>query len=114
MIKLKRENGRLGITLLAIQMGEDLCVVIMGGKEHLGSVEVKVGTNKTENITIMGHKEYILNQKIGEILNRKYPGNFVICCGVHFDDITASEIKDVISLSCDMTEQLCEDLTKTF
>lgn len=113
MIKLKRENGRLVINLLAIQMGEDLCVVITGGKEHLGSIEVKVSANKIENITIIGHKEYVLTQKIGEILNRKYPGNFVICCGIHFDDITANEIKDVVSLSCDMAEQLCENLTIT-
>lgn len=112
MISLNRKKeGRLDINLIAIKIGKDLCVLLTGGEEHLGSVTVGMtGEIETQTVTIKGHKEYVLTQKIGEILAEKYSGNFVICCGIHFDDITIEEITSVLKLSCDMTEEMCSNL----
>ncbi len=107
MIKLNRKNGRIDINLIAIEIGKDLCIILTGGEEHIGSITVGTAANKSKNIIIEGHKEHVLTRKIGEILTQQnYWGNFVICCGIHFDDITIDEIEDVMSLSCDMIEEM--------
>lgn len=115
MFSLNRKKGRLDINLIAFEIGKDLFVLLTGGEEHLGSVTVGMTGSEveTQTVAIKGHKEYVLTQKIGEILAKKYMGNFVICCGIHFDDITREEIASVLKLSCDITKELCSILEKT-
>lgn len=106
MIVIDKEVGRIKLKLQAVKMGEDLCVIITGGKEHIGAVTFSY--DKEASTTAFGtHKENFVTQAVGNVLNNRFCGNFVICCGIHFDNITKEEIECVKALSLKITEELC-------
>jgi len=111
MIRISKKIGRMELNLIAIKMGKDICVVLTGGEEHLGSVTVGSIGLCPETIAIGSHKEYFITEKLGEILREKYLGSFVICCGIHLDSITKEEISDIANLSCELVEELCNRLS---
>lgn len=111
MIEIKREYKRIHISLKAIKMGEDLCVILTGGdKPHLGAVTVGSSLTDLKTSTFEGHKENLLTEILGNILRKDYSGNFVICCGIHLDYISKDEIDDVLYLCGSMTNELCNKL----
>lgn len=111
MIVIDEELGRIKIKLQAIKMGQDLCIIITGGKEHIGAVTFSY--DKEANTVAFGtHKENFVTQAASDILKDKYCGNFVICCGIHFDNITKEEIELVKVLTLKITEELCIRLNR--
>ncbi|MCC9296663.1 hypothetical protein LN736_17635 [Clostridium sp. WLY-B-L2] len=110
MIQVNKKFNKIQLKLVAYEMGKDVCIILTGGKSHLGSITIGVeGINK-ETFIVGKHKEYIITEKLGEMLKNRYCGNFVICCGIHIDNITEKEIEDIINLSCKMMEKVCVKL----
>lgn len=106
MVVIDKEVGRIKLKLQAVKMGEDLCVIITGGKEHIGAITFSYD-KEASTVAFGTHKENFVTQAVGNILKDKYCGNFVICCGIHFDNITKEEIECVKTLSFKITEELC-------
>lgn len=106
MITIDKQVERIKLRLQAVAMGQDLCVIITGGKEHIGSITFSYD-KEAETIGFGTHKEKFVTEAVGEVLNKKYSGNFVICCGIHFDNITKEEIECVKDLALKITEELC-------
>lgn len=106
MIVIDKKLGRIKIKLQAIRMGQDLCVIITGGKEHIGAVTFSYDT-EANTVAFGNHKENFVTQAVGDVLKDNYCGNFVICCGIHFDNITKEEIGLVKVLTLNITEELC-------
>ncbi len=97
------QSSRITINFISIAMGNDLCVVISGGDvPHLGAVavsEVRASmldpshlSASTSVITRLGHKEDLVSRRVGEALAAKLNKNVVVCCGIHVDNITQSEL----------------------
>lgn len=110
MIIISKSFNRVELNLTAFEMGKDICVILTGGEEHLGSVTVGSPELCSETITIGSHKEYYITEKLGKILKKRHSGNYVICCGIHLDNITKDEISTIADLSCEMVEELCKRL----
>ena len=109
MIEINQKINRIYLKLKAFKMGEDLCIILTGGKEHIGAVTA-FHDGKVETITFSSHKERFITEKISDIFIRGFIGHFVICCGIHFDNITKEEISSVENISCEMAKILCEKL----
>lgn len=112
MIQINRKLNRIEIQLTAFEMGKDICVILTGGEAHLGSVTIGVQDYSSETFPIGTHKEYVITEMLGEILEKRYSGNFAICCGIHLDNITKEEISDIASLSCQIVEEMCLQLKR--
>lgn len=111
MIEIKKEFKRIKINLKAIKMGEDLCVILTGGdKPHLGALTIGSSLVNLNAFTFQGHKENFVTEVIGDILKKEFSGKFVVCCGIHLDDISKNEIQHVLSLCKDITAELCNKL----
>lgn len=107
MIQINKELNRIQLKLIAFDMGKDMCIILTGGEPHVGSVTFGSKGISTETFVIGEHKEYVLTEKLGKILKERYLGTFVICCGVHLDNITKEEIAEIMNLSCQLIEELC-------
>lgn len=103
MVTLTASQGRLFLTLTAIPLGQDLCVTITGGDTpHLGAIAVSQARPSLENpsltststsvITLIGHKEDALAKTAAELLSLHLSKNVVVCCGIHLDNISHTEI----------------------
>lgn len=111
MIRLTRKNNRIKLSLRAMKMGNDLCVMITGGDTpHLGAVTSSSKTMKLETTQFDDHKEYHVTEMAAGILRQEYDGNVVVCCGIHLDNIEKREIADVMVMSEQMIMELSRRL----
>lgn len=92
------------------EIGQDLLVTIWGGtKPHIGAVGMAIPrpslrdprkwSATSSNFTFLGHKEDILVKKISERLASQLRRNVVVIAGIHWDDISAKDIKVVETLT---------------
>ncbi len=115
MIEIKKQLNRITIDLKGIKMGQDLCVILTGGeKPHLGALTAGSSLVELNTFTFKGHKENFVTEMVANILKKEYLGNFVICCGIHLDDISKKEIESVLKLCKDITCELCSELKNKF
>jgi hypothetical protein len=111
MIQLSGKTGRIEINLTAYGMGGDLCVLISGGDTpHLGALTAASQSMGPKTIAFDTHKEYHVTEMAADRLHRAFDGNFVVCCGIHLDNIEKREIADVMELSEKLVLELCARL----
>lgn len=99
----------------ALQIGEDLVVMVAGGKKpHVGAVAVGIPrpslahrekTSATASVfTMAGHKEDELALVMARGLAAALKRNVVITVGIHVDNISAAGIKG-IEQSCHILQE---------
>lgn len=111
MIQLSGKYQRIDINISAYEMGKDLCVLITGGDTpHLGALTAASQSMAPQTIAFDTHKEYHVTELATRYLLQEYKGNFVVCCGIHLDDINKQEISDVMELAEKMIRELCARL----
>lgn len=94
-------EGRTKVQLEAHEIGKDYLVTITGGKKHIGSVGVgafhkESGRGYSSVITFPGHKDDRLAKKSSEEIAKKVKKNIVVVSGFHLENITQSEIDEVM------------------
>ena len=114
LIRIEDSDNNFKITADIIRTGEDLVIIIGGGKYHIGAVgisyptasiiEEEKNTITTSVITLPAHKEDIVakmfSEKVSKALNKK----IVAVAGIHFDNISKDDIEKILE-GC---ERLCE------
>ena len=111
MIQLRKKYDRIEINLTAYRMGKDLCVLITGGDTpHLGALTAGSRSMETKTIAFDVHKEHFVTELAAAHLRQAYDGNFVVCCGIHLDNIEKREISDVMDMTENMIVELCDRL----
>lgn len=113
MIKIYKKVNRLELNLLAVPMGKDICIILTGGDTpHLGAITLGSCTLNPQTSSFDTHKEGIITKMLANMLRDVYKGNFVVCCGIHLDNITQEEISSVKDLCCQMATELLEQLAQ--
>ncbi|WP_199883892.1 prenylated flavin chaperone LpdD [Anaerosinus massiliensis] len=115
------ESGRIKITLQAVPVGNDLCVILYGGDApHIGCVTLsvprpglkdKTATSATTSVlNVIGHKDDEAARYVSCVLASKLNKNVVVTCGIHVEDITDEEIRITIELLKDLTNKLIQQM----
>lgn len=113
MVELSGQHQRITVNVAAYPMGQDLCVIITGGDTpHLGALTAASPSLDMQTIAFDTHKEYHVTEMAAELLRQSFKGNFVVCCGIHLDDISKQEIADVMALAERLVHELCAALKK--
>lgn len=114
---LKSGNDKMQVTLFAQKLGEDISVTITGGTQpHLGAValaqhhaslsEHSVRSATASLLVIPPHKEGELAQNIARRLAVEYNCNVLVAAGIHIDNATTSQIKQLLENSEDLVQKL--------
>jgi hypothetical protein len=112
MVQLTFEKaaGRILVSLSATRIGsDDLLIVITGGKAHVGAVAA--GTNSgglpsSSVITLPGHRDDRIAKDVAERVSKRLGCNCAVIAGVHYDDMTAQEIKDVLIMCSSLMDEM--------
>jgi hypothetical protein len=107
MQNLTLEFGRIKINVKSIEIGDDLCVVISGGDSpHIGCVTLSTPRPSLANMNIISSTTSVLNRishkddevakYVSEKLSSKLNKHVAVICGIHVENITEDEIKDII------------------
>jgi len=116
-------KGRFKLHAHTQRMGHDLLVSIWGGmRPHIGAVgmaiprpslrDPKKWSATSSNFTFIGHKEDALVKGISEKLATELKRNVVVVAGIHWDDLTAQEIKIIEDLTQKLSDQILKKLRK--
>jgi hypothetical protein len=108
-VVLTKALGRIEVRLRAIWTGGDLVVIIDGGQGHIGAVAAGSncgGMAVSSVLTTPGHRDDRIAKDAAERISKKIGCNCAVVAGVHYDQITPQEIKDVFILSSSLVEEL--------
>ena len=99
-------------------IGSDLLVALYGGsKPHIGSVAValprpslkdKKQMSSTSSVyNFLGHKDYVIAQRVAELLSSRLNKNVVVVAGIHIDGISKKGIAKVIENCDNIAQEIC-------
>lgn len=96
MIKIERKHKDINIKLEILFADNDLCALITGGdKAHIGSISVYSKEEGIQTISLRHHKDYIIGELFINNIKDIAPGNISVSCGIHVDNISKDQIKDI-------------------
>ena len=109
MFQIKRKVGRTEIILEAKKIGEDYLLTLTGGREHVGAVAIGLFDEKSQRtsssvITMPGHREEQLALNGARQVSRATGKTSVFVAGIHQDNISPEEIRDIVSAAGEMVE----------
>lgn len=121
MHDLNMEVGRVKVNMKALEIGDDLCVIISGGDSpHIGSVTLsvprpslsdpKINSATTSVLNLIGHKDDEAARYVSHTLSARLNKNVVTTCGIHIDNITPEEIKTTIDILNKLTDTLISNM----
>jgi len=107
----------------AVWVGDELLVYIYGGEvPHIGAVaaatprpSLRDSSKKSATasvLTYVGHKEDDLAKQAAESLAAALDTNVVVTAGIHWDDLPAGDIEQVIANSRQLIAALIDRLKK--
>ena len=119
--RVERSRGRFKLQGFVQELGKDLLVSIWGGTTpHIGAVGIGIPrpslknpmtwSATSSNFTFLGHKEDSLVRAFSETLASRLRRNVVVVAGIHWDRVTAGEIKIIENLSKKILGQIQEKL----
>jgi len=113
---LQTGEGRAALNLLCFSAGADLIVYISGGVEHIGAVGLGYCYNHSDQkanssvIAISGHKEDDLVKSLSYKLSKSLKTTVAVIAGIHYDNITKSEIRTIIENANHLADELIRHL----
>ena len=118
MFRIVRKVGRIEIILEAKKIGDDYLLTLTGGKEHVGAVSVGYFDEKSQRasssvVTIPGHREEQLALQGARQVSRATKKTTVFIVGMHQDNISPEEIKDIVSTAEEMIADFISFCEKT-
>lgn len=118
MFKITRKVSRIEITLEVKKLGEDYLLTLTGGKEHAGAVSVglfdeKSGRASSSVFTLPGHREEQLALDSARRVSKATGKTTVVVAGIHVDNISLEEIKEIVSTAEEMVENFIASCEKS-
>lgn len=109
MFQIKRKVGKIKIVLEVKKVGEDYLLTLTGGEEHVGAVAVGLFDEKSQRasssvITMSGHREEYLALDGARKVSKATRRTSVFVAGIHQDNISYEEIRDIVSTAGEMVE----------
>jgi len=122
MYSLSEKKGRFTINAQLITLGDDLLVVIRGGKEHIGAVgmaQPRVSLADATKIsatssvfTYVGHKEDVVVKTISEEISKRLNKKVVVVAGIHWDELSSKDIRMIMKLCVKVQEKIIMEVQK--
>ncbi|WP_054200101.1 hypothetical protein [Clostridium baratii] len=120
MVNLTKNFKTYAINCYGVKMGNDWNISIFGGDSpHIGAVALGVPRESLEDptkisssvslITVTGHKEDVIVQRLAKLLSKELNSTVVVCCGIHIDNIS---FEDIISIN-ETIDNLIEEFLLT-
>lgn len=116
-MRFTAQRGRLSIHLRVFRQGRDLQVICGGGATHIGAVALTTPAHgqveaQSHLAGLPGHKEDALAQGMAERMAHALNCAVCVSAGIHYDNITREEIRQVEQMVHDLTERCISALQK--
>lgn len=95
-----------------LRQGRDLVVLIGGGESHIGSLAVsdKKTGDSLHQYTLLDHREDQIVNRVADRLSKAVLCEVVVIGGIHYDDISRSQIEQINEHVTILIDQMLDDL----
>ncbi len=87
-------DNRCAVTLKYFDIGEDLLVIITGGKEHIGAISL-MDNGLYSSVVKSGHKDEMISKFVIKTISSVINKDIAVTCGIHIDNATKDEIETI-------------------
>lgn len=102
-------------------VGKDLWVTLSWGtRPHIGSLILTVprpslkdpsSTSSTSSVlNLLGHRDERPGRDLAEKLAAELGCNVALACGIHYDDLTAANLEDIMEICAQLRDEMLEKL----
>ena len=99
------------ITCQVTRLGDDLSLVIYGGhKSHLGAISIVEKDMEIMTHSFPGHKEQYITEVWAEKIAGKTGKRVCVQAGIHYDNATTEQIRDILAITDKMLQTILERL----
>ena len=107
------------ISAKVLKVGNDILIIVTGGKSHIGAVGVTIPTDSivtgkltayTSTITLPSHKEDIIVKLIGERVSKETGKNVVVIAGIHFDNLSQDKIGKIVENCSELSDKIIKKI----
>ncbi|MCK5661246.1 MAG: hypothetical protein KAH86_07790 [Methanosarcinales archaeon] len=114
---LKYGTGRTELTLDYSYSGDDISIVITGGRAHVGAVAVSYYRDGgegviTEIIVVPPHKEGEIASMFASTVAKRMHCTAVCTAGIHLDDITKEEIGTINANAVELLDVFIQKISQ--
>jgi len=122
-MNLKKIFSKKGLTLkyTLSTLGNDIILLVGGGKEHIGSVVLAVPRPSLANpekisstislLNVVGHKDDEIARPLAEALCIASNRSVVVIVGIHYDNLNSEDIK-IIQILNEQAKEKIKDWIK--
>lgn len=113
-------NREFVITAEIINIGNDILIIIRGGKEHIGAMSLSQynqSINKpaemntsTSTLSSIGHKEEIVTRDFAQYISEKTEKNAAVVAGMHWDNLEKEELNSIMNKLDELKEKIIASL----
>lgn len=117
MMKFELRRGEISLQVSVHALGDDLCVMMTGGRAHIGAVCLSIARRSlnggdrvgasTSVLAVTGHKDDVVAKCLSESLAAKLGRKVVAVCGIHYDGLAPDGIRTVLSLAGEAVRRIC-------
>lgn len=111
-LSLHKRIGRICIVLEAEMVGNDLLIRIGGGEKHIGAIALAEPDSECMSLDVPGHRERELACEIAEMFASGLFRRVAVIAGIHYDNITCSEIDAALHLARQLAREGLQILQK--
>ncbi|MCX8110678.1 MAG: hypothetical protein N3D15_05470 [Syntrophorhabdaceae bacterium] len=119
---IKEKSGRFEIHAQINIIGDDVLVVITGGREHIGAIGIgqprpslqdpdKISATSSV-YTFLGHKEDVVAKGLSENLSKGLNKKVVVVAGIHWDNLKKEEIEEILDICSKIEERILEEMKR--
>ena len=113
MFQITRKAAKIEIILEVKEIGKDYLLTLRGGREHIGAVAIGLFDKESERasssvITMPGHREEQLALQGAREISKATKRTTVFVAGIHQDNISPEEIKEIVSVAEGMVKDFID------
>ncbi|MFX1496710.1 MAG: proteasome assembly chaperone 4 family protein [Promethearchaeota archaeon] len=101
------------VNLDSFEIGDDLLLTLTGGnKPHIGAIALAIPYKQTSSaslLSVYGHKDGEIAKPIAEKVSKKLHKNVVVIVGIHLDNATENDIKNLIDNSYSEVDKFLDE-----
>ncbi len=120
---VSEKKGRLEVFAHTMMVGDDVLVVVTGGRAHIGALAIaqprpslktpKKISATSSVFTRLGHKEDVVAKSMSEKLSRDLNRVVVVAAGIHWDKLKPNEIELILEMCDALTKKIVVEAAKT-
>lgn len=119
---ISEKNGSFEISAHTMLVGDDILILLTGGRAHIGAVAIAQPRPSIEDaqrisatssvFTHIGHKEDVVAKAMSEDISKGLNRKVTVAAGIHWDGLKKKDIELIMEVCGTITKRIIAEVLK--